>query len=56
MLRLMLASPAGVPTPLAGRAIAATAIGLLQGAVVLACAPLVVPVTGPNSGGCLRWC
>jgi ABC-2 type transport system permease protein len=45
MLRLMLASPAGVPTLLAGRAIAATAIGALQGTVVLACAPLVVPVT-----------
>jgi ABC-2 type transport system permease protein len=48
MLRLMLASPAGVPTLLAGRAIAATAIGLLQGMVVLACAPLVVPVTLPQ--------
>jgi ABC-2 type transport system permease protein len=37
-----------VPTLLAGRAIAATAIGLLQGMVVLACAPLVVPVTLPQ--------
>jgi ABC-2 type transport system permease protein len=45
MLRLMLASPAGVPTLLAGRALAATAIGLLQSVVVLACAPLVMPVT-----------
>jgi ABC-2 type transport system permease protein len=45
MLRLMLASPAGVSTVLAGRAIAATVIGALQGAVVLACAPLLVPVT-----------
>ena len=36
MLRLMLASPAGVPTVLAGRALAATVVGVLQGAVVLA--------------------
>jgi ABC-2 type transport system permease protein len=45
MLRLMLASPAGVPAVLAGRALAATAVGILQGAVVLLCVPLVVPVT-----------
>jgi ABC-2 type transport system permease protein len=45
MLRLMLASPAGVPAVLAGRAIAAAAVGGLQGAVVLACAPLVVPAS-----------
>jgi ABC-2 type transport system permease protein len=45
ILRLMLASPAGVPTLLAGRAIAATAIGVFQGGVVLACAPLLIPVT-----------
>ena len=45
MLRLMLASPAGVPTVLAGRALAATVVGILQGAVVLACIPLVMPVT-----------
>lgn len=45
MLRLMLASPSGVPTLLAGRAIAATAVGVLQGAVVLAFAPLLVAVT-----------
>ena len=46
MLRLMLASPAGVPAVLAGRALAATAVGIFQGGVVLACVPLVVPVTG----------
>ena len=44
MLRLMLASPAGVPAVLAGRAIAAAAVGLLQGAIVLAFAPLVLHV------------
>jgi ABC-2 type transport system permease protein len=45
VLRLMLASPAGVPAILAGRTIAATAIGTIQGAVVLACVPLVSSVT-----------
>jgi ABC-2 type transport system permease protein len=45
VLRLMLASPAGVPALLAGRAAAATLVGGLQGAVVLACAPLLVDVT-----------
>lgn len=45
MLRLMLASPAGVSAVLAGRAIAATLVGLLQGGIVLAFAPLVVEVT-----------
>ena len=45
MLRLMLASPAGVPAILASRAVAATVVGMLQGAVVLLCVPLVVPVT-----------
>lgn len=45
MLRLMLASPAGVSTILAGRAVAATCIGTLQGAVVLLCVPFVMPVT-----------
>jgi ABC-2 type transport system permease protein len=45
MLRLMLASPAGVPAVLTGRAIAATAVGVLQGGVVLLCVPLVMPVT-----------
>lgn len=45
MLRLMLASPAGVPTILAGRAIAATAIGVIQGGIVLIVAPLLVKTT-----------
>jgi ABC-2 type transport system permease protein len=45
MLRLMLAAPAGVPAVLAGRALAAAAIGALQGAVVLAVAPLLFAVT-----------
>lgn len=45
MLRLMLASPAGISAILAARAIAATAIGLLQGGLVLLCVPLVMPVT-----------
>jgi ABC-2 type transport system permease protein len=45
MLRLMLASPAGVPAVLAGRAIAAAAVGMLQGGVVLLFFPLVVSVT-----------
>jgi ABC-2 type transport system permease protein len=41
MLRLMLASPAGVPAVLVGRALAAALIGTAQGAVVLLFAPLV---------------
>jgi len=45
MLRLMLASPAGVPAILAGRMIAATAIGTIQGGIVLLCIPLIAPVT-----------
>jgi ABC-2 type transport system permease protein len=45
ILRLMLSSPAGVPAILAGRMIAATAIGVVQGGVVLLCMPLVAPVT-----------
>jgi ABC-2 type transport system permease protein len=45
MLRLMLASPAGVAAVLTGRAVAAALVGMVQGAIVLACAPLVVPVT-----------
>jgi ABC-2 type transport system permease protein len=45
MLRLMLASPAGVPAVLAGRAIAAAAVGILQGGVVLLCIPLFLSVT-----------
>ncbi len=44
MLRLMLASPAGAPAVLAGRALAAALVGFLQGAIVLACAPFVVRV------------
>jgi ABC-2 type transport system permease protein len=44
MLRLMLASPAGAPAVLAGRALAAAVVGVLQGGIVLACAPLVVSV------------
>jgi ABC-2 type transport system permease protein len=45
MLRLMLASPAGPAVVLAGRAVSATAVGLLQGLVVLAAAPLVTHIT-----------
>ena len=45
MLRLMLASPAGVPAILAGRALAAALVGLLQGGLVLAFAPLVLDVS-----------
>jgi ABC-2 type transport system permease protein len=50
MLRLMLASPAGVPAVLAGRAIAAALVGAFQGGIVLACAPLVVQVSPGNLG------
>lgn len=45
MLRLMLASPAGVTAVLGGRAIAASAVGVLHGAFVLVTAPLFVTVT-----------
>lgn len=45
MLRLMLASPAGAPAVLAGRAIAAALVGLLQGGIVLAFAPFVLDVS-----------
>jgi ABC-2 type transport system permease protein len=45
MLRLMLASPAGVPATLAGRTVSAAIIGFLQGVVVLICMPLFVSVT-----------
>ena len=45
MLRLMLASPAGVAAVLLGRAVAATLVGALQAGIVLACAPLVLDVT-----------
>jgi ABC-2 type transport system permease protein len=47
MLRLMLASPAGVPAVLVGRAVAAAVVGFAQGAVVLLFAPWVAP--GPVS-------
>jgi ABC-2 type transport system permease protein len=42
MLRLMLASPSGIVAVLAGRALAATLVAVLQGGIVLACAPLIV--------------
>jgi len=45
ILRLMLASPAGVPALLMGRAIAATGIGILQGGAILLCVPLIVTVS-----------
>jgi ABC-2 type transport system permease protein len=45
MLRLMLASPAGASVILAGRAIAATIIGILQGGVLLVCLPMFFSVT-----------
>lgn len=45
VLRLMLASPAGVTGMLTGRTAAATAIGFLQGAVVLLVMPIFAPVT-----------
>ncbi len=50
MLRLMLASPAGPVAVLAGRALSATAVGMLQGLVVLAAAPLVMPITLRQAG------
>jgi ABC-2 type transport system permease protein len=56
MLRLMLASPAGIPSVLAGRAIAATLVGTLQGGIVLAFAPLVLeldPRRWPAAAGAL---
>jgi ABC-2 type transport system permease protein len=46
ILRLMLASPAGAPAVLTGRASAAAIVGFLQGGIVLLCAPLLVPVSG----------
>lgn len=42
MLRLMLASPAGIPAVLTGRALAAALVGMFQGGIVLAFAPLVL--------------
>ena len=53
MLRLMLASPAGVPAVLAGRALAAAIVGLMQGAVVLVLAPLFVAVSPRNLAAAL---
>lgn len=50
MLRLMLASPTGLPAVLAGRAAGAVLVGMLQGAVVLAFAPLITDIT---AGGVL---
>ncbi|HEU5169636.1 MAG TPA: ABC transporter permease [Gemmatimonadales bacterium] len=44
MLRLMLASPSGAPALLAGRTISATLVGVLQGGIVLGCAPLLTGV------------
>jgi ABC-2 type transport system permease protein len=46
MLRLMLASPAGPAAVLLGRVVAASLVGLLQGGIVLAVAPLILPITG----------
>jgi ABC-2 type transport system permease protein len=48
VLRLMLASPAGVPAVLTGRALGAAALGMIQGSIVLAFAPLFVPVSVGN--------
>ena len=45
MLRLLLASPSGVPAVLLGRAASATLVGTVQGLVVLALAPLVLPMS-----------
>lgn len=56
ILRLMLASPAGVPAVLAGRALAAVVVAMLQGGIVLACAPLIVKMslaTIPAAAGAL---
>lgn len=48
VLRLMLASPAGVSAVLTGRALAAAIVGLLQGTIVLLVAPVFVPVSPGN--------
>jgi ABC-2 type transport system permease protein len=45
MLRLMLASPAGPAAVLLGRVLAASLVGLLQGGIVLAVAPLILALT-----------
>jgi ABC-2 type transport system permease protein len=44
VLRLMLASPSGVPALLAGRAFASTVIGALQGLIVLLFAPVFLSI------------
>ena len=53
MLRLMLASPAGIPALLMGRMIAATVIGSVQGGVVLLFLPFVAPVSAAQLAGAL---
>jgi ABC-2 type transport system permease protein len=53
VLRLMLASPAGVPAVLTGRALAAALVGLIQGAIVLAFAPFFVSVSLGNLAAAL---
>ena len=50
MLRLMLASPAGLTAVLAGRAVAASAVGIIHGGIVLVSAPLFITVTGSQVG------
>jgi ABC-2 type transport system permease protein len=45
MLRLLLASPFGVRAALLGRLVSATLVGTAQGTVVLALAPLVLPMS-----------
>lgn len=50
MLRLMLASPAGIPAVLTGRAAAASLVAVVQGGVVLACAPFMMPVSLAAAG------
>jgi ABC-2 type transport system permease protein len=41
ILRLMLASPVGSSAVLSGRALAAAVVGIVQGGIVLVCAPLL---------------
>ncbi len=53
MLRLMLASPAGVPAVLGGRALAAALVAMLQGGIVLACAPLITPLPLSAAGAAI---
>ena len=48
VLRLMLASPAGVPAVLTGRVLAAAIVGLAQGAVVLALGPIFLAISPVN--------